>query len=41
MDNVPASQPRDRGVELHAGHDHDSTYDTSTGWFQGGDVRVI
>ena len=30
---VSASQPRDRGFEHHTGHDHDSSYDTSTGWF--------
>ena len=32
MDNVSASQPRDCGFEPHTGHDHDSSYDTSTGW---------
>ena len=31
MDNVSASQPRDHGFEPHMGHDHDSSYDTSTG----------
>ena len=31
MDKVSASQPRDRGFEPHTGHDHDSSYDTSTG----------
>ena len=30
MDNVSVSQPRDRGFEPHADHDHDSSYDTST-----------
>ena len=34
MHKVSASQPRDRGFEPHTGHDHDSSYDTSTGWFQ-------
>ena len=33
MDKVSASQARDRGIEPHTGHDHDSSYDTSTGWF--------
>ena len=41
MDKVSASQPRDRGFEPHTGHDHDSSYDTSTGWFQEMDSRVI
>ena len=41
MDNVSASQPWDRGLEPHTGHDHDSTYDASTGWFQEADSRVI
>ena len=31
MDKVSASQPRDRGFEPHMGHDHYSSYDTSTG----------
>ena len=31
VDKVSASQPRDHGFEPHAGHDHDSSYDTSTG----------
>ena len=34
MDKVSASQPRDRGFEPHTGHDHDSSNDTSTGWFR-------
>ena len=25
----------------HMGHDHDSSYDTSTGWLQEADSRVI
>ena len=29
MDKVSASQPRGRGFEIHTGHDHDSSYDTS------------
>ena len=44
MNNVSASQPRDRGFEPHTCHDHDdhdSSYDTSTGWFQEADSRVI
>ena len=31
MDKVSASQIRDGGFEPHTGHDHDSSYDTSTG----------
>ena len=41
MDKMSASQPRDRGFEPHTGHDHESSYDTSTGWFQEADSRVI
>ena len=41
MDKVSASQPRDRGFETHTGHDHDSSYDTITGWFQEEDSRLI
>ena len=41
MDNVSASLPGDRGLESHTGHDYNSTYDTSTGWFQEADSRVI
>ena len=41
MDKVSASQPQDRGFEHHTGHEHDSSYDTSTGWFQEVDSRVI
>ena len=37
MDKVSASQPWDRGFEPHMGHSHDSSYDTSTGWYS----RVI
>ena len=37
MDKVSASQPRDRGFVSHTGHDHDFSYDTSTGWFQKAD----
>ena len=36
-----ASQPQDYGFEHHMGHDDDSSYDTSTGWFQETDSRVI
>ena len=28
---MSASQPRDHGFEPHRGHDHDSSYDNSTG----------
>ena len=38
---VSALQPRDRGLESHTAHDHDSSYDTSTCWFQEADSRVI
>ena len=38
MDKVSGSQPRDRGFEPH---DLDSSYATSTGWFQEADSRVI
>ena len=41
MDKVSALQPRHRGFEPHTGHDHDSSYVTSTGWFQETDARVI
>ena len=41
MDKVSASQPGDRGFEPYMGHDHDSSNDTSTGWFQEADSRVI
>ena len=41
MDKVSTSQPRDRGFEPHTGHDNDSSYDSSTGWFQEADSRVI
>ena len=41
MDKVSASQPRNRVFEPHTGHDHNSSSDTSTGWFQEADSRVI
>ena len=41
MDKVSASQPQDREFEPHTGHDHDSSYGTSTGWFQEADSRMI
>ena len=41
MDKVSAPQPRDRGFEPYTGHDQDSSWDTSTGWFQAADLRVI
>ena len=34
MEKASASQPQDHGFKLHTGHDHNSSYDTSTGWFQ-------
>ena len=36
MNKISASQPQD-----HEGHDHDSSYDTCTGWFQEADSKVI
>ena len=41
MDKVSASQPWDRGFESQTGNDHDSSYDTSTGWFLEANSRVI
>ena len=41
MDKVFISQPWDRGFEPQMRHDHDSSYNTSTGWFQEADSRVI
>jgi hypothetical protein len=38
---VSASQPRDYGFEPYSGHDHVSSYDTSTGWFKEADSKVI
>jgi hypothetical protein len=38
---VSASQPRDHEFEPYSGHDHVSSYDTSTGWFQEADSKVI
>ena len=34
MVKVSASQPRDRGFEPQKGREHDSSLDTSTGWFE-------
>ena len=41
MDMVSALQLRDHGFKPHTGHDHDSSYDTSTGLIQEADFRVI
>ena len=41
MDKVSASQLRYHWFEPHTGHDHNSLYDTSTGWFQEADSRMI
>ena len=41
IDKVSALKPQDHGFESHMGHDHDSSYDTGTGWFQEADSRVI
>ena len=38
MAMVSALRPWDHMFEPHAGHDHDSSYDTSTGWFQEADL---
>ena len=37
MDKVSASQSQDHGFDPHMGHDHNSSYDTSSGWFQEAD----
>ena len=39
--NVSASQPRVMGLPPTWVYDHDSSYDTSTGWFQEADSKVI
>ena len=41
MDLVSDSQSRDRRFEPHTGHNHDSSYGTSTGRFQEADSKVI
>ena len=41
MVKVSASKPRDRGLEPYTGHDHDFSYNTSTGWFLEADSRVF
>ena len=41
MDKVSALQPQDRGFEPYMGLGYDSSYDTSTGWIQEVDWRVI
>ena len=41
MNKVSASQPLEFGFEPHSGQDHDSLYDTSSGWFREADSRVI
>ena len=38
---VSVSQPQNCGSKSQAGHDHDSSYDTSTDWFKEADLRVI
>jgi hypothetical protein len=38
---VSASQPRDNKFEPYSGHGHVSAYDTSTGWFQEADSKMI
>jgi hypothetical protein len=38
---VSASQPNDNGFEPYSGHDHVSSYGTSTGWFQEANSKVI
>ena len=39
IDKMSDSLPWDCGFEHHTGRDHDSSYDTSTGWFQEADSR--
>ena len=34
MAKVSASQPRNPGFESHTDHDHESSYDTNSGWFK-------
>ena len=41
IDKVSASQPWDCELKPHTGHDHVSSYDTSTGWFQEADWMQI
>ena len=41
MDKVFNLQPQDRGFEPYTGHDHDSSYDIRTGWFQQAEWRVF
>ena len=41
MDKVSTSQPCDHGFEPHTIDKNDSLHDTSTGWFQEADSRVI
>jgi hypothetical protein len=38
---VSVSQPRDHGFEHFSGYDNVSSCDTSTGWFQELDSKVI
>jgi hypothetical protein len=38
---VSASQLRDHEFDTYSGRDHVSSYDTSTGWFQEADSKVI
>ena len=41
MDKLSTLQPRYCVLEPHMDRDHYSSYDTSTGWFQEVDSRVI
>ena len=38
---LSAFYPRDPGFELHMGHDHVSSQDTNTDWFEETDLRLI
>ena len=38
---VSAAQSRGRGFEPHWGYEHVLSYDTSTGWFQEADSKVV
>ena len=40
MDKVSASQPRKHGFQPHTGHNHDSSYVTSSVWFQEMDSMI-
>ena len=41
MDKVFVSPPRDRGFGSNTDHNHDSSYEVSTGWLHEADSRVL